>query len=47
VGLVEEGIERYPAGGSVGGGEDILAGSGLSAVVDGINLDKTGEFPLL
>jgi hypothetical protein len=35
VGLVEEGIEANPAGGNVSGGEgeEILAGSGLSAVV--------------
>jgi hypothetical protein len=34
-GLVEEGIQGYPAGSGIGGGEgeDILAGSGLSAVV--------------
>jgi hypothetical protein len=44
VGLVEEGIEPYPAGGDVGGGEreDILAGSGLSTGAGGVNLDKTG-----
>jgi hypothetical protein len=46
VGLIEEGIEANLAGGNVvgGEGEEILAGSGLSAVVDGVNLDKTGEF---
>jgi hypothetical protein len=35
VGLVEEGKQENPAGGDVGGGEgeDIVAGSGLSAVV--------------
>jgi hypothetical protein len=35
VGLIEEGIEGKPAGSDVGGGEgeDILAGSSLSAVM--------------
>jgi hypothetical protein len=35
VGLVEEGVSKNPSGGDIGGGEgeDILAGSGLSAVV--------------
>jgi hypothetical protein len=35
MGLIEEGIEGDPAGGDVGGseGEDILAGSGLSAMM--------------
>jgi hypothetical protein len=35
VSLVEEGIQIYPARSDIGGGEreDILAGSGLSAVV--------------
>jgi hypothetical protein len=48
VGLIEERIPGYPAGGDVGGGkgEDILAGSGLSAMVDGVDLDKTGECTL-
>jgi hypothetical protein len=49
VGLVEEGVEANPAGGDIGSGEgeDILAGSGLAAVVDGVDLDEAGEFPLL
>jgi hypothetical protein len=32
-GLVEERIPAYPAGSGTGGGEDIAAGSGLSAMV--------------
>jgi hypothetical protein len=35
VSLIEEGIQGYPAGSDIGGGkgEDILAGSGLSAMM--------------
>jgi hypothetical protein len=48
VGLVKKGIPGYPAGSDIGGseGEDILAGSGLSAMMDDVNLDKTGEYTL-
>jgi hypothetical protein len=44
-GLVEERIQENPARSSIGNGEDILAGSGLSAVVDRVDLDKTRQFP--
>jgi hypothetical protein len=49
MGLVEEGMQANPARGDIGSDEskDILAGSGLSAVMDGVNLDKTGQFPFL
>jgi hypothetical protein len=42
VGLVEEGIQAYPAGSDIGGGqsEDILAGSGLTAVVNIPNINQ-------
>jgi hypothetical protein len=49
MGVIEEGVEFYPAGGDIGGGQgmDIVALGGLSAVVDGIDLPEAGSFPFL
>jgi hypothetical protein len=49
VGLVGQGIQANPAGGDIGGGQgkEILARSGLPAMVNGAGLDKSGQFPLL
>jgi hypothetical protein len=49
MGVIEEGTEFYPAGSDIGGGQsrDILARSGLSAMVNRVDLPETWSFPFL